>query len=346
MYVPYFSLPLLVIFTTIYRYAMDISQVFIRDIDITSEGHKRYLSSYGRALNGVMDSVRKVGLINPVLIKKNPGFNTMHTTICGYQRILAFQKLGLKSIAARIVVGFTDEELLLMSLHDNLFSRGFHDIEKAIILKNFREIGYTNKRLLTEIAPLLRIPLKEKMVERYFSLLQLESEVIDSVAKEELELDKAFLLIPLEETERNCVHNLLYKETRTNVNEAKETLRNLLDLKQIKQTGIPELLKIKVIRDILDNKRTNKRQKGEGLYRLIKHMRYPTISKKEAEFARSIKELGLGNSVRINHAPFFEKDEVQITIKSSDEENLKNHLERVLSHVHVGSFKNILPDNG
>jgi len=194
---------LLVIFTTIYHYAMNIIQVFIKDIDISSEGHKRYLSSYGRVINGLMDSVCKVGLINPVLIKKNPGSNKIYTTVCGYQRIRAFQELGLKSIAARIVVGLTDEELLLMSLHDNLFSRGFHDIEKAIILKNFQEIGYTNKKLLTEIIPLLGIPQNEKMVKRYLSLLQLGREVVDSVAKQELELEKAFLLIPLEETERN-----------------------------------------------------------------------------------------------------------------------------------------------
>ncbi|MDR4499322.1 MAG: ParB/RepB/Spo0J family partition protein [Candidatus Scalindua sp.] len=324
---------------------MDINQVFIRDIDISSVGHKRYLSSYGRVLNGVIDSVSKVGLINPVLIKRNTS-NTMYTTVCGYQRILAFQELGLKSIAARIVVGLTDVELLLMSLHDNLFSRGFHDIEKAIILKNFQEIGYINKRLLTDIAPLLRIPQNEKLVERYISLLQLEKEVVDSVAKQELELEKAFLLIPLEDSERDCVYNLLYKETRTNVNEAKETLRNLLDLKLIKQTAIPELFMTKEIRDILQDKRRNKRQKGESLYRLIKHMRYPTISRKEAEFAQSIKELGLDNSIRINHAPFFEKDEVQITIKFSDEKNLKNHLERVLSHLRAGSIKNILPEQG
>jgi hypothetical protein len=130
-----------------------------------------------------------------------------------------------------------------------------------------------------------------------------------------------------------------------NINEAKETLRNLLELKQIKQFGIPELLEVEEIRSILKGENRNKRQKGESIYRIIKSMRYPTITKKEEEFTLSIKELALDSNVRINHSRFFEKDEVQITIKVSDEKNLWSYLSKLQTHARAGSFKKIFSEH-
>jgi len=76
----------------------------------------------------------------------------------------------------------------------------------------------------------------------------------------------------------------------------------LLDLRQIKQKNIIELLASGEVSRILSDSKTNKRQKGEMVYRLIKPMRYPAISKKEDEYARSCKGLGLDNNVRITHS--------------------------------------------
>ncbi|GJQ57856.1 MAG: hypothetical protein D8M57_03800 [Candidatus Scalindua sp. AMX11] len=325
---------------------MTIQKLNIEDIHFSSEENMRYLSSSVQILNKLMDSIGKVGLINPVIVKKMKKGNKLYTIVCGYQRVWAFKELEIEKIDAKIVDGVTDEELLLISFYDNLYSRGFNDIEKAAILKNFREIGYTKKRLLLEILPLLDIPQNEKILDKYLSLLRLGEKVVDSLVKQELEIEKAFLLAPLEKDESDSVYTVLCKESKMNVNEAKETLRNLLDLKQIKQCGIPELLKLREIKSILQESNTNKRQKGECIYRLIKGMRYPTITKKENEFALSVKALALDNNVRINHSRFFEKDEIQISIKVSDEKGLGGYLTKLQTHVQAGCFKKIFPEHG
>lgn len=65
-----------------------------------------------------------------------------------YVVINAFKKLGAERIDAKVAEGLSDEELSLLSLHDNMFSRGFNEIEKATIIKKFQEIGYSYDRLM------------------------------------------------------------------------------------------------------------------------------------------------------------------------------------------------------
>jgi ParB-like chromosome segregation protein Spo0J len=257
------------------------------------------------------------------------------------QRIRACQKLGYESIEAKVIEGLNDEEIMLLALHDNLSSRGFNEIEKAIVLKKFLETGYSYDRLMSEIAPLIGVPPNKNIIDKYIDILTLDTEIKKSVADGDLEFEKAFLLVALDGVERDIVWRVLFREAITNVNEAKETIRSLLDLKQIKQTGMVELLSSKEVTHIISDNKSNKRQRGERIYRLIKTMRYPVISKKEDEFDNSCRELGLDNDVRVNHSRYFEGDEIRITIKASNEEKLRISIEKLLSNIKNGTFKKI-----
>ncbi len=320
---------------------MDLRQILLSDIDLSSQRYDRFLFNYARDLNVLMESIKKVGLINPVILNKIHGRNEAYTIVCGYQRIKAFEKLGEERINAKVVEGLSDEELSLLSLHDNMFSRGFNEIEKSIVIKKFKEIGHSYGRLMSEIIPLLGIPPNKKIIEKYLSLLKLDRKIKSAVARNELELEKAFLLIMLDNAERDFVYRILFRESSTNMNEAMVTIRNLLDLRQIRQKSITELLKSGEINNILSDSKSNKRQKGEMVYKLIKYMRFPTISRKEDEFTKSCNGLGLDNNVRISHSKFFEGDDIQITIKASDEEKLRSSMEKFLSNIKNGAFKGI-----
>ena len=320
---------------------MKLALILLNDIDLSSENYDRYLFRYERDSGVVEESIRKVGLINPVILKKSLDADETYSVICGYQRIMAYQKLGQVSIEAKVIDGLDDEEVLLLVLHDNLFSRGFNEIEKAIALKKFLDIGYSYDRLMAEIAPLVEIPPNRNVIDKYLSVLRLDSEIKQSVARSELELEKAFLLISLDGVERDVVYRFLFRESITNINEAKETMRNLLDLKLIKQLEIDELLSTSEISHIISDSKSNKRQKGEKICRLIKSMRYPAISMKEDEFDKTCRDMRLDNDVRINHSRYFEGDEIRVTLKASNEEKLRNNLERLLSNVRNGMFKKI-----
>jgi ParB-like chromosome segregation protein Spo0J len=315
--------------------------ILLSNIDLSSGNYDRYLFRYGRDSDIVKESIRKVGLINPVILMKSLDAEETYSVICGYQRIVACRKLGQVSIESKVIDGLNDEEILLLVLHDNLSSRGFNEIEKGIVLKKFLDIGFSYDRLIAEITPLLEIHPNKNIIDKYLSMLRLDSEIKQSVARGELELERAFLLITLDDTERDVVYKFLFRESITNTNEAKETIRNLLDLKMIKQLEIVELLSSSEIGRIISDSKSNKRQKGEKICRLIKSMRYPSISMKEDEFNKTCKAMRLDSDVRINHSRYFEGDEVRITLKASNEEKLGNSLERLLSNIRNGMFKKI-----
>jgi ParB/RepB/Spo0J family partition protein len=320
---------------------MDLKQVSLDNIDLSSENYDRYLFRDGRDSKLVKESISKVGLINPVILKKSRDADETYSVICGYQRIMACQKLGQVCVEAKVEDGLSDEEILSLVLHDNLSSRGFNEIEKGIVLKKFLDIGYSYDRLMSEIAPLIEIPPNKNIINKYISMLRLDSEIKQAVARGELELERAFLLITLDDTERDDVYRFLFRESITNTNEAKETIRNLLDLKLIKQLEIDELLSSSEISHIVSDSKSNKRQKGEKICRLIKSMRYPSISMKEDEFDKSCRAMRLDNDVRINHSRYFEGDEIRITLKASNEEKLGNNLELLLLNIRNGTFKKI-----
>ena len=318
-----------------------LPKILLNNIDLSSKSYDRYLFRYGRNSDVVEDSIRKVGLINTPILKKNPDTEGTYSVICGYQRILACKKLGQLSIDARVIDGPNDEETLLLVLHDNLASRGFNEIEKGIVLKKFLDIGYSYDRLAAEITLLLEIPPNKNIIEKYLSVLRLDNEIKQSIARSELELERAFLLITLDDAEREVVYRFLFKESITNTNEAKEAIRNLLDLKLIKKMEMEELLLSDEISHNISDNKSNKRQKGEKLCSLIKSMRYPSIRTKEDEFDKSCRELKLDNDVRVNHSRYFEGDEIRITLKAFNEEKLGCNLERLLLNIRNGMFKKL-----
>ncbi len=119
---------------------MELIEVALDNTDLSSENYDKYLFRYGRDSVAVEESIRKVGLINPVILKKSLDANETYSVICGYQRIMACQKLGQVSIEAKVIDGLKDEEILLLVLHDNLSSRGFNEIQKAIVLNKFLDM--------------------------------------------------------------------------------------------------------------------------------------------------------------------------------------------------------------
>jgi hypothetical protein len=62
-------------------------KILLNNIDLSSENCDRYLIRYGRDSDLIKESIRKVGLINPVILKKSRDAEETYSVICGYQRI-------------------------------------------------------------------------------------------------------------------------------------------------------------------------------------------------------------------------------------------------------------------
>ena len=79
-------------------------------------------------LEQLTSSIEKLGLIQPITVKKN---ENRYTLISGERRLRAFQKLSKKSIPAYIRLA-NDQESLEMALVENIQRKNLDPIEIAI----------------------------------------------------------------------------------------------------------------------------------------------------------------------------------------------------------------------
>lgn len=92
----------------------------------------------------IVDNIAQIGLKKPITVAVSEGKNghTRYDLACGQGRLEAFQDLGQKEIPA-IVIKATREELLLMSLVENLARRQHGSVELAKDIRNLKDRGYS-----------------------------------------------------------------------------------------------------------------------------------------------------------------------------------------------------------
>lgn len=320
----------------------NVTMVPLTDIDVESEQADKFLFTYNRDIKKLAESITGVGLINPVILVKGFCDGGKYSVVCGSLRVKALVESGSKEVCANVLDSTDEEELMLLSFQDNMFTREFNDIEKAITIKKFTNSGYDLDKLQSTILPHIGVAPNRIVMDKYLSLLNLEDEIKKSVANREIEMEKALALTRLDRTDRGFVYDLLFKESNINLNETKEVIKNLLDLKQIKQVEITELMTSDDITGLVSDKKLNKRQRGERICKLIKYKRYPTICAQEDKFENACKDLGLDSNVKINHSRYFEGNDIQIIIKTSEEKKLKESLDKLSSNIDNGNFKQLL----
>src|SRR3972149_3221183 len=109
---------------------MDIRKIPVQQIDLSDD---TFSINYLPSLQRLRSSIEEIGLIQPVLLKKR---SEGHQIICGFRRISVMKELGKSEIESRV---FEEKEmdefqLFSLSLHENLTTRGFNAVEKAIAL--------------------------------------------------------------------------------------------------------------------------------------------------------------------------------------------------------------------
>lgn len=90
------------------------------------------------AIDSLAKSVSEVGLLQPIVVRRNPEVAGSYQIIIGERRWLAFQKLGKKAIAAEIIEA-KDEDMARLSIAENHLREQLTDREIYVALKNSQE---------------------------------------------------------------------------------------------------------------------------------------------------------------------------------------------------------------
>jgi len=285
-----------------------------------------YCMSFGFELNPLIQSIERVGLINPPLLKRDPQGNI--TIIAGYRRIKALKSLKKNRAGCRVLSGddIVPIECLLLNLHDNLAVREFNNVEKGMVLARLTP-WIKPLEIVEHYMPLLGLSSNKATLSSYLRLEEeMQVQAKESIAKGQLSLRSAMILLDIDSISRSSIIDLI-SNLKLTVNQQRQLVDYTVDLSHIDGKSIPDILDDQSVKKISSDIRMNNPQKGRALIRYLRMRRYPSVSKAERDFKKMVSRLNLGEMVRIDHPPSFESPYYRLEVLFKDGPSLREKLE-------------------
>lgn len=171
------------------------------------------------ALEELADSIKQVGIIQPVTVRLTP--NGDYQLITGERRHRAAKKLGLKTIPAFVRLA-EDTNMLEMALVENIQREDLDAIEVAISYERLM-----NECKLTQETLSDRVGKKRSTVANYLRLLKLPAEVQLGIRERKISMGHARAIINLEDpTVQLSVYNKVVSNDLS-VRKVEELVKNI-----------------------------------------------------------------------------------------------------------------------
>jgi ParB family chromosome partitioning protein len=318
-----------------------IQKIPLQQIDLSDD---TFSINYLPDLQKLRSSIGEIGLIQPVLLKKKlDGYQI----ICGFRRISVMKELEKTEIESRV---FEEKEmdefqLFSLSLHENLTTRGFNTVEKAIALNKLIHLFQIDPVAVTQtFLPLLSLEPNEKILNTYLSLAQMEDEIKTYVLKEEVSRSNIRRLSALTPDDRMAIFSLISR-LKLGENRLREVLTLLEEIARRNQCKEKDIVQRSEIQAILSQKELTPSQKTERIKKVLADLRYPKLNQMEKAFEKKRKDLNLPSNILLHHPPFFEgkrlkiefqfetTDEYQAILKSLSSLSDKKEFEEIIQSV-------------
>jgi ParB/RepB/Spo0J family partition protein len=287
---------------------MDIRKIPLQEIDLSDDTFSvNFLPDLGK----LRSSIEQIGLIQPVLLRKKTDH---YQVICGFRRISVMKELGKSEIESKV---FEEGEknafqLFYLSLHENLTTRGFHAVEKAIALdKLIHRFQVDPAGVIKTFLPFFSLEPNEKILNTYLSLAQMEDEIKTYVLKEEVSRSNIRRLSSLTRDNRMAVLSLI-SPLKLGENRLRETLVLLEEISRRNQSEEKDIIERPEIQAILSQKELTPSQKTERVKKVLTDLRYPRLNRLEGAFEKKRKDLNLPSNISLHHPPFFEGKRLKI----------------------------------
>jgi hypothetical protein len=276
-------------------------------IDSIDVNDRRFCISYPLHDEVLLASIKKVGLLEPVMLLDT----TPYIIIAGFKRIFAAIELGLTEIPA-VTVSVDGKQALLHSIHGNI-GRGLNIVEKSQSMERMPPFGFSEADIF-EIMALLGLNPHQKVLERLIALSNGGTTLKDFILAKSLSMKNAESLIRFDAGERTQIIDILmpFHTTESFIREILE----LLSLLKVKKGSID----FSTIRDVSDT---------QDLKRRLKKLTSPILSSLEQRLSEAMLRCSLPPNLDIKVDPFFEKGYIDILIRAKSDKEVRDALEKL-----------------
>ncbi len=165
-----------------------ISEIEVEKIFPNPDQPRQYFED--EALNELADSIRSIGLVQPITVKDMG--NDSYMIISGERRWRASKLAQVSSLPAYIVKA-DDEQVMEMALIENIQREDLNSIEIALAYKRLLEVeGATQESVAQKVGK------KRTTVSNYIRLLRLPAEVQLGITEKKIDMGHARALLALE----------------------------------------------------------------------------------------------------------------------------------------------------
>ncbi len=197
------------------------------------------------ALTELSASIKEHGVFQPIIAKKSiKGYEI----IAGERRVRASKLAGKETIPA-IIRDFTDEEMMEISLLENLQRENLNPLEEALAYKNIIE-----KLCLTQEELSKRVGKSRSHVTNIIGILRLPSEVQKMIATEKLTMSHAKILSKLSDEQEiiEMAHKIV--ESNLPVHDLESITTNVEKKNKIERKVKPQNTEFKYVENMLRDK--------------------------------------------------------------------------------------------
>lgn len=266
-------------------------------------------------------SIQNFGILTPPMILET---GTGLRVIDGLWRVRIAHDMGNDTIPCFV---YTEQDMslpnaLLLCLEGNRWHRHFNLVEKAQLLRVAHE-HFGGQSIPKTFWNLTDIPHNIRAIQQYKDLLKLPQAVLRYAVNNTIPLPTilGFLHFPKDEIERLAAKLFLLP---LNQNKLAEILGLMGDV--YKRDRISPLAILDEAFKSVENE-FNAQQKELKIRQFLKQKRNPHYEKKLEDFESRIKDLPLTKDTRIQPAPFFEDDYIELSAKIGSTEDLQAFLE-------------------
>lgn len=282
--------------------------------------------SYGFDLEPLKQSISRVGLINPPVLRKRP--DGRYQIVCGHKRMLALQELGVSAATCQLVSpDMAGVECLLLNFYDTISHRELNPIEKSLAVNRLLSY-YSEEKIVSDFFPLLQLQPHITQFRAYQPLCLLDKEIQDAVIEDIIDVHSAFSLARLDPGARGCLAHLLI-DLRLSVSKQAEVITSVMEIGLRDGVSPRAVTDDPAIQAIFKNDTLNRPQKGDAVLRLLREKRYPLLTAKEKQVKGMLNKVRLPRGASIAPPPFFEDNRYCLSVYFTGWPELKKRLDEL-----------------
>jgi hypothetical protein len=281
-------------------------------------------------MQALQRSVAQVGVLTPLHLRQSSD-QALLQVVCGAKRLLACQQSGHTGVPALVysAAELSEQQALLLALHDNLGCRALNAVEKGRMLLRLQQLHDQTGTLLREFCALLDLPPRAETLATYGRLATLEDALQAAVVEGTLPLETA-LWIGTYSTEDRQTLLALFTGLKVGANRARELATYIDEICQRDADTPAAVLQALGMSALLAETQPAGSQKLDSVRRVLRQARYPQLSTYEQRFQEAARQLRLPSQISLRPPPYFEGQQYQVTLSFSKRQELQQYAQRLL----------------